>query len=328
MKLWLLLPSKWAHDIMPWALSFLSPFCSDKTPEYKKFVWRGLTFLNPLSIAGGVDKTAKNLLHWQRLGVGFLEVGTITPLPQGPNPGQILDRDVKTRSLWNKMGFPNAGSQAVLERIQRQKSKLRVPLFVNVGKNRTTSNDNAAQDYIACMETLKPVADAFVINISSPNTQGLRQLLKPEHFRGFLSPILNYKNTKSISQPFLLKLSPDMLESELRDVLNISLELQIDGWILTNTTVEREHTPFFPMEGGVSGAPLAQRSKALLQLCADHLRNKKTDQLIISVGGVSSAREVEERLNMGANLVQAYSALVFEGPLFFKNCLNQLHQNP
>lgn len=327
MKPWFLLPSQIAHDLLPWALTLLSLFCKNKTPEYKKFAWRGLTFLNPMGIAGGVDKTARNLYHWQKLGVGFLEVGTLTPLPQGPNSGKIVDRNIATESLWNKMGFPNAGADSALEQIVKLKPYLHVPLFVNIGKNRTTNNELAFQDYIQCINKLKGVADVFVINISSPNTQGLRQLLTADYFKKFLTPILEHKAHAALPQPFLLKLSPDMTEAELRNVLDISLELKIDGWILTNTTTDREQTPFFSAEGGMSGKPLAKKSKALLKICSQHLQGQRTDQLIISAGGISSPAEVQERLDLGANLVQVYSALAFQGPLFFRNCLEKLQSN-
>ncbi len=324
MKPWLLLPPKWAHALLPWALSVLCFFLKNKNLEFKKFTWRGLTFKNPIGIAGGVDKTAFNLLHWQKLGVGFLEIGTVTPLPQGPNPGRIVARDIATQSVWNKMGFPNPGAISVLNTLIKKQKHLNVPLFVNVGKNRSTSNEQAAFDYISCLQTFKSIADVFVINISSPNTQGLRQLLQPVYFRDFLNPILNFKKTENLQQPLLLKLSPDMTDSELSNVLDISLELNIDGWIVTNTTTDRQSTPFFSTEGGVSGAPLAERSKYILKYCAEHLKNKKQDRLLISAGGITTANDVHERLKLGADLVQMYSALIFHGPFHIANCLNDL----
>ncbi len=324
MKPWLLLPPQLAHDLGPWGLPVISTLCKVKNPQWRELKWRELSFRNPVGLAGGVDKTGQSLLAWQKLGVGFLEVGTVTPLPQKANPGKILARDVPNQALWNKMGFPNSGSVALEKKIKSLKPKLQVPLFVNIGKNRATSNESAAQDYVSCLQRLWTYADAFVVNISSPNTKDLRALLQPENLRRFLEPIIQARNELGKTKPLLLKLSPDMEAASLESALQTSLDLDIDGWILTNTTVSRPPSVQFPLEGGLSGAPLKEMSRNCLKNALTFLKNKKGDRLLISTGGVDSALEVKHRLDEGADLVQIYSALIFEGPLLFRNILNTL----
>lgn len=324
-KPWLWLPSQLAHDLAPKVLPLAACFSAKPRP-YRPIKWRGLTFSNPIGIAGGVDKSGATLLSWQKLGAGFLELGTVTPIAQEKNPGKVMDRDCKQEILWNKMGFPNAGSLYTLTYLQSIKPQIHVPLFINIGKNRTTKNEDAAQDYIRCLDQLHSVADAFVINISSPNTQGLRELLKPAALLHFLKPITNHRSLYCAKTPLLLKLSPDMSQEEIQTCIQVSAELDIDGWIITNTTLDRTHAPQFPPEGGVSGRVLAERSLEVLAQVMSVLGNAKKDRLVISVGGVSSASDVKERLDKGADLVQVYSALVFQGPYFFKKTLKKLHQ--
>lgn len=324
MKPWLLLPPQLAHDLGPWALPFISTLWKVKNPQWRELKWRGLSFRNPLGLAGGADKTGQSLLSWQNLGVGFLEVGTVTPLPQKANPGKILDRNISAHAVWNKMGFPNSGSLALEKKLQRLKRELQVPLFVNIGKNRTTVNDAAAQDYVLCLQRLWSHADAFVVNISSPNTKDLRELLQPENLRRFLEPIIHARNELGKTKPLLLKLSPDMESASLQSALQTSLDLNIDGWILTNTTISRPSNLQFSAEGGLSGAPLKELSRNCLKNALTFLKDKKGDRLLISTGGVDSALEVKHRLDEGADLVQIYSALIFEGPLLFRNILNTL----
>jgi dihydroorotate dehydrogenase len=324
MKPWLLLPPKWAHDLGPWVLPIIAKFCAKQIVSYRPFHWRGLRFENPIGLAGGADKSGASLLAWQKLGVGFLEVGTITPHAQKANPGQILDRDKKHKAVWNKMGFPNAGMLDLKTQLQKISKQRKVPLFINIGKNRTTPNEKAAQDYIACLHNLYEEADGFVINISSPNTQDLRDLLKKENLENFLKPLLSFKLKQSQQKPFLLKLSPDMEPDSLISALETSLALNIDGWILTNTTLSRPANLSFPSEGGVSGAPLCELAFQNLLRAAEYLKNKKGDRLLISTGGIFTANEAQRRLDAGADLVQIYSALIFEGPLLFQKISAQL----
>lgn len=324
MKPWLLLPPQLAHDLGPWALPLIAALSKKQNYVVRPKQWRHLHFRNPLGLAGGADKNGQSLLSWQKLGVGFLEVGTVTPLPQKANPGQILDRDILQKAVWNKMGFPNDGSEALRKKLTQIKSKIDVPLFVNIGKNRQTSNEQAANDYIHCLQHLADFADAFIVNISSPNTKDLRELLKSENLKSFLKPIIQCKNQLTQKKPLLLKLSPDMEKNSLIEALQVSLDLDLDGWILTNTTLSRPSGVDFPSEGGLSGEPLKSLSFENLIRATEFLQNKKGDRLLISTGGISSAEDVLRRLNAGADLVQIYSALIFHGPRLFQNILSSL----
>ena len=312
LKPWLWISPAIAHKLSPSLIKSLG-LLGGRPPEWNTFKWRGLHFPNRLGIAGGVDKDAVNTRDWWRLGAGFVEVGTITPHPQRGNTPPVLDRDVEHEALWNRMGFPSKGVAAVKKRLKKLPRPFAAPVFANIGKNATTSLDQAAQDYLYLLEQLRGLVDGFVVNISSPNTKGLRDLLKPERLTDFLAPVLAQK-----SAPILLKVSPDMEDEELDRVLTISHDLGIDGWILTNTSQGIRENLHFPKEGGVSGRPLGPRSKQLLQRSLELLGARRKDKLIVSVGGVMTAEDVTERLALGADLVQVYAALVFQGPFFLR----------
>ena len=325
-KPWLWLPSDWAHYLGPYALPILSFSKSRTCPEWDAFTWRNLTFRNRLGIAGGVDKTGKSVESWWRLGPGFVEIGTITPVGQIGNPGKIMDRDLRHLALWNRMGFPNPGMQQLKKVLSAKTRPYPTPLFVNIGKNRTTANENAVEDYLRCLQELNDLADVFVINISSPNTEGLRALQQGESFKRLIGRIADFKAQKK-TKPIVIKLSPDITDEQLGETLAIGLDHDVDGWILTNTTQGRTAGMTFPKEGGVSGAPLSGQAKTLLKKTVEFLGTKKKDQLLISVGGVLNATDVKERLALGADLVQVFSALVFSGPYFFLHTLEQLKKN-
>lgn len=292
--------------------------------SWKSFTWttqnKKIFFPNPLGIAGGVDKDATSTLDWQNLNCGFVEIGTVTPLPQDSNPGKIMDRDLDTKSLWNKMGFPSIGANAVYKNILilKQSGQLQIPLFINIGKNRTTSNEKAHLDYNSLLTHFQNVADAFVINISSPNTKGLRDIIKPENLGPFLSLITQHHQSLDSKPPLLIKLSPDIEASDFDQAIKLCLKYSIDGFILTNTTLSREKTPFYPSEGGVSGLPLQKLSLNALERTFKLCSQEKFKKIIISTGGVMTAANVFERIEAGADLVQVYSTLIFEGPLFFR----------
>lgn len=322
-KPWLILPAKLAHDYAPVGLKLFSVFCSGKKhTTYSPFEWKGIKFNNPMGTAGGVDKNAEMISSFKNLGAGFLEIGTVTPKPQAPNPGIILKRDIKNKALWNKMGFPSNGLEFVKSQLTK-KYKKDIPLFVNIGKNRSTDNNEAHLDYIKCMRELYPWASAFVINISSPNTKGLRELLAPENLESFLKPIVS--ENQNFKLPLILKLSPDISDIQLTEVIDTSCKIGIDGFILTNTTQAEREKLSFPVEGGVSGAPLANKSFHLLKVAKKHIQANQLSALLISTGGIMSAEDVKTRLTAGADLIQVYSALIFEGPLFFKKTLKKLN---
>ncbi len=316
-KPWLWLPSALAHDLSPYFLGLYSKFKKYESPSWHSFTWRGLEFKNPLGIAGGVDKNGDQVRGWWSLGAGFVEVGTVTPAPQKGNSGRVMSRSLSHQALWNRMGFPSRGADYVREQMESLLEPHFTPIFVNIGKNAQTPLDRAHEDYIFNLRRLGPYADAFVINLSSPNTEGLRKLLEPQALRGFLQTVIQV-NTEEFARPLLLKLSPDMDEEQMAQVLELSLELGLDGWILTNTSTALRQGLSFPREGGVSGGPLAPLARERLIFATKILGPRRNGRLLISCGGVLSAEDVFDRLELGAQLVQVYSALVFQGPSFFR----------
>ncbi len=324
-KPWLYLPPSISHKIGPLilrALSKLKSFPKTKTKKLKKL---GLHFNSPFGTAGGLDKEAKDLFTWTKWGAGFLELGTFTPKPQGPNPGKIIDRDIKNKALWNCMGFPNAGFKAVLPKIKNYKEKMgnNTPIFINIGKNRTTPFKKAQDDYIDGINFFSEVADCFVINISSPNTTDLCLLHQKENFKAFIYPIIKTSKVQQKNIPLLLKLSPDLNDDDFTIFLNDCKELDLGGFILTNTTVDRPKGINFPEKGGLSGAPLYSKSLQKLKL-ARHILGNNSPQILISVGGICSPKEAVNRLKSGADLVQFYSGLIFYGPSLFKDSIKML----
>jgi dihydroorotate dehydrogenase len=323
MKPWFLLPPEWAHELGPFGLKLFALFQTAPTPVWSPLTWKHLNFKNPLGLAGGVDKNADSLTEWWKMGVGFAEIGTVTPRPQKGNPGKVMDRDTERRALWNKMGFPSEGADEVFYNLRGYEEKA-TPVFVNIGKNRETPNEDAVNDYLYLIDRLRPQADAFVVNISSPNTQGLRDLQNKESLFKLLEPIVvsaRYGEAK----PVLLKLSPDLGDENLEDALNVAVQLGVDGFVLTNTTLARPSGISFPTEGGLSGEPLKSLSKEILRKSLQILGNRRQGKLIVSAGGVMTPEDVFERLQMGADLVEIYSALIFEGPGFFRDVAGRYH---
>lgn len=316
-KPWLWLPPQLAHDISPYGAKILGAFSwSKKPPEWKPLEWRGLHFPNRLGIAGGVDKDAIGTPGWWALGSGFCEVGTVTPAPQKANPGPRVMRDVNQKALWNRLGFPSQGANKVRARIKQWKKPYPAPLFINIGKNRATSLEEAHLDYQMLIEAFTGFADVFVINVSSPNTEGLRQLLDEKNLKNLLSAL--EPTLKKSKTPYLLKLSPDLSDGDLEKAIRVSSEANAAGWIITNTTLSRPKNIQFPQTGGLSGAPLREKSTDCLKKVLKILGPKKKDRLVISAGGVLTPEDVMARLDIGADLVQTYSALVYEGPYFFR----------
>lgn len=326
-KPWLWLPPQLAHDLSPLAVELYSLFQKNEPPEWGAFSWRNIHFKNRLGLAGGVDKNAEHIAAWQKLGCGFVEVGTITPLAQNPNPGKIFDRSIKDKALWNKMGFPSAGADEVFYNLRALPPKSTVPLLINIGKNRSTTNENAYQDYNTLISKFHEIADAFVVNISSPNTKGLRDLASQESLEGFLKPLMNEKNILGCNKPILLKLSPDLQTDDLKRILDVSIQNHIDGFVLTNTTLSRNTYKKFSNEGGVSGKPLAELALMSLKTAIEHLGAEKSKKLVISVGGVMTAEDVFERIALGADLVEVYTALIFSGLNFFRKVEKAAHDS-
>lgn len=303
------MPAELAHELAPIGLSFYADIFGKEISQWQPMTWNGIHFPNRLGIAGGLDKNASLLSVWPRLGAGF--VGrTVTPRQQKANPGKIMDRNWTEKSLWNKMGFPSDGAHDVANIISCATKEL--PIIVNIGKNRDTPNEQAVQDYLECVKILEAAADIFVVNVSSPNTKGLRALQNKESMRSLISALV-----RQTAKPILAKLSPDMTDEQLKDVVEGCVEAGCLGFVLTNTTLSRSSDMTYPAEGGVSGLPLAKLAKATLQKVILLLGSKRKDLLLISAGGVMSSADVFERLSLGADLVQTYSALIFNGPGFF-----------
>lgn len=325
-KPWLWLPAGLAHSLSPWALHLYGQLQEPQTLTWSPFTWRGLEFNNRLGLAGGADKDATGVEAWWTFGPGFVEIGTITPQPQPGNSGKRIGRDVKNGAIWNRLGFPSKGVEYVAARLKKLYQPRFTPIFANVGKNATTPLERAQDDYLICMRKLRGMVDAFIINVSSPNTAGLRDLLKPVNLEPFLSSIVQENQQYKQGQwttPVLLKVSPDMSEDDLAVMLDTSLKCGIDGWILTNSSVELRDGLKFPKEGGVSGQPLSATAKRFLAQTVAHLGDRKGDRMLISVGGVMCSEDVFERLSMGADLVQVYSALILHGPHFFRDVADQ-----
>lgn len=316
MKPWLWIPAHWAHELSPYGLKISSLFQPLDIPEWKSFTWRGLHFNNPLGLAGGVDKNGLSVMDWWKHGAGFIEVGTVTPLPQKANPGKIIARDATKQAVWNRMGFPSQGGYEVLSNLKLLEER-RTPLLINIGKNRQTPLNQSTEDYLSLMSLLHEYADIFVINISSPNTKDLRLLLTPQNFTNFLSPVVQYAKNLN-NKPVLVKLSPDEDNLALQEMIQTAASVGIDGFVLTNTTTHRPQNISFPVEGGMSGLPLKNRSMECLQILVQTLGPQKKDFLIISAGGVSDSKDVFDRLDAGADLVEVYSTLIFNGPCFFR----------
>lgn len=313
---WLWLSPGLAHKVSPKILRGLNWLGRVTPPVWNSFRWRGLEFPNRLGIAGGVDKDCENMAAWWALGAGFIEVGTITPQPQPGNTEPVVDRNIEHSALWNRLGFPSRGVSHAQARLRQLKRPFAAPIFANIGKNATTPLELAHTDYLQLFTQLNGLVDGFVINISSPNTRGLRDLLKPERLQEFLGNIMTA--LPKTRPPVLLKLSPDLTDDELERALQISHDLGIDGWVLTNTSQGLRDGLDFPKEGGVSGKPLASLSRQFLAKTVQILGPRRAGKLLVSVGGVMSASDVNERLHLGADLVQVYSALIFEGPFFLR----------
>lgn len=325
---WKWVPADIAHHLAPTGVRF----CADifgQDPNHSDIFkwsplnWMGLNFPNRVGLAGGVDKNADCLQAWPKLGFGFVEIGTITARPQRPNPGKILARDWDKKTLWNKMGFPNDGAKELRARLDACE-KIPVPLFINIGKNRETSLTAAYEDYVFAAKELENYADAFVVNISSPNTQNLRELQSKKYLTQLIEKLKFYISSK----PILLKISPDLHDSDLHHILDVASTAGINGFILTNTTTKRpENNSQWPVDGGLSGKALAQISSHALTETVNHFKNSSSKPLIISVGGILSDNDITSRLESGADLVQVYSALVFSGPLFALNFAKKISKS-
>lgn len=279
----------------------------------------GLKFPNPVGLAAGLDKDAKMIDELGRLGFGFIEIGTVTPKPQPGNDKPRLFRLPKDQALINRMGFNNEGALAAAARLRKRKSTIIVG--GNIGKNKNTLNALATEDCASCFEILYPVVDYFVINVSSPNTPGLRELQEKEPLRQLLLHIIKLSRAETQYKPVLLKIAPDLTVEQLDDIVTILKETKTDGVIATNTTIARTGLVTKPETiegigaGGLSGAPLTARSTEVIR----YLRQKLgKDFPIIGVGGIMTVQDALDKLNAGADLIQLYTGFIYEGPALIK----------
>jgi dihydroorotate dehydrogenase len=286
---------------------------SVRDPKLERTLF-GITFPNPVGLAAGFDKDALLIDELASFGFGFIEIGTLTPKPQPGNDKPRLFRLPKDQALINRMGFNNRGVDAAVSRLSKRKSN--VIVGGNIGKNKVTPNEKADEDYAYCFEALYPYVDYFVVNVSSPNTPGLRELQEKEPLKKLLNEVKALNGKKEKAKPVLLKIAPDLNEAQLNDVVEILLETKTDGVIATNTTISREGLSTDKEQvssignGGLSGKPLTKRSTEVISF----LRNKLGKNYpIIGVGGIMCPEDALEKLKAGADLVQIYTGFIYEG---------------
>ena len=275
----------------------------------------GLKFKNPVGLAAGFDKNAEYIENMANFGFGFIEIGTVTPKPQPGNDKPRMFRLIPDAALINRMGFNNQGADVAAGRLKHLKNKNGVIIGGNIGKNKVTPNDEAVNDYIYCFHALYEYVDYFVVNVSSPNTPGLRDLQEKEPLMRILNTLQGLNNEKPKAKPILLKIAPDLTDSQLDDIVEIVTETKIAGVIATNTTISREGLQSDPSlvkeTGGVSGKPLTKRSTEVIKYLATK-SNKAFP--IIGVGGIHSAKDAIEKIEAGASLIQVYTGFIYEGP--------------
>ncbi|NQZ76674.1 MAG: quinone-dependent dihydroorotate dehydrogenase [Ekhidna sp.] len=284
----------------------------------------GLKFKNPMGLAAGFDKNAELIDDFSNIGFGFIEIGTITPKGQPGNPKPRLFRLPEDQALINRMGFNNDGVDEAVKRLKARKSD--IIIGGNIGKNKVTPNEEALTDYLICFEKLFEYVDYFVVNVSSPNTPGLRELQEKEPLMKLLKALQDENKKKDKPKPILLKIAPDLTESQLDDIISITEDLSLDGLIVSNTTIERSglRTKKNKIEeigaGGLSGKPVFMKSNEVLK----YIKSQLPNVAIIAVGGVHSAHDAKAKIEAGASLVQVYTGLVYEGPGLIKKINREL----
>ena len=303
---------------IPGLKSIVKSSYSSNNPKLEKELF-GLKFKNPVGLAAGFDKDAKLFNELSAFGFGFIEIGTLTPLPQDGNPKKRMFRLLKDSGLINRMGFNNGGVKEAVERLKRNNSG--IIIGGNIGKNKVTPNENAVDDYVICFNELHAHVDYFVVNVSSPNTPNLRALQDKKPLTEILNRLMDLNKEKSAQKPILLKIAPDLTDSQLDDIIDIVADTKIDGIISSNTTIARDNLETDNNRlkeignGGLSGKPLTKRSTEVIRYLAQK-SNKAFP--IIGVGGIHSAEDALEKLEAGADLVQIYTGFIYEGPSLIK----------
>ncbi|WP_298707319.1 quinone-dependent dihydroorotate dehydrogenase [Chitinophaga sp.] len=315
-------------NALPFGKNVLDGICRPKNSGLERKIW-GLTFANPVGLAAGFDKDARYIDELAHLGFGFVEIGTVTPLPQPGNDQPRLFRLPQDEALINRMGFNNEGVRAAAKRLQQRKSNIIVG--GNIGKNKLTPNEEAVSDYEKCFHALFDVVDYFVVNVSSPNTPGLRALQEKEPLKQLLHHLQMLNNQKSKPKPILLKIAPDLTSEQLDDIIEIVRETELAGLVATNTTISREglQTPQSELDqigmGGLSGRPVRERATEVIR----YISQKSGGSIpIIAVGGIFTAADAQEKLDAGASLVQVYTGFIYEGPTIVKKICQGLSIQP
>jgi len=289
----------------------------------------GLDFPNPVGLAAGLDKNGEHIDALFGLGFGFVEIGTVTPRPQAGSPKPRLFRLPQHAAIINRMGFNNAGVDALVRNVERS-SQRTGPLGINIGKNKDTPNEDALSDYLVCLEKVYPLADYVTVNISSPNTAGLRELQEEQALRRLVGGLRDAQERLASQHgrrvPMLVKVAPDLSDRDIEAAARVLSELEVDGVIATNTTIGREgveHDRRAAETGGLSGAPLLGQSTLVLR----RLRARLPERIpLIGVGGIQSGADAVAKMSAGATLVQCYSGLIFRGPALIGECVDAIRR--
>jgi dihydroorotate dehydrogenase len=329
---------EWVHHFsMNWlkricSIGFLRNMMKNRfTPKDNPVNFLGLTFKNPVGLGAGFDKNALYLRELEVLGFGHVEIGTVTPRPQPGNDKPRLFRLKKDKALINRMGFNNDGVDAVVERLKNfkpQTSNLKLIIGGNIGKQKTTPNEDAYLDYDICFRKLYDYVDYFVVNVSSPNTPGLRELQEKESLRKILTNLQEIREGYAVKKPLLLKIAPDLTTDQLDDVIDLAMQINLDGLVVANTTLDRtmlsDAGKIISGEagaGGLSGIPVRQKSTEMIV----YIQGKTQGKIpIIGVGGVFTAADAREKMDAGAGLVQVWTGFVYKGPAIAANIVNDL----
>ena len=331
-----MLPPETAHNVSMYGLQRAAsiPFLKKQLAAQFQYSDRnlaknyfGLHFPNPVGLGAGFDKNAAYLNELEMLGFGFVEIGTVTPKPQAGNAQPRLFRIPDQKALINRMGFNNEGLEIISKRLKDRKAKNNSPLIIggNIGKNKVTENRDAWMDYCTNFKGLEEVVDYFVVNVSSPNTPGLRELQEKESLRKIF---LELQNLNKNRKPILLKIAPDLERSALDDIIALTHEVNIDGLVATNTTIDRGLLNTLNQEkakkigaGGLSGQPLLEKSNEVLNYLHKGLSGRVP---IIASGGIFTGADAESKINAGASLVQIWTGFIYEGPMIVKNICKHL----
>jgi dihydroorotate dehydrogenase len=321
-------PEKVHHKVMTWLTKaynlglgkkYLESNYCIKHPSLHREVF-GLKFKNPVGLAAGFDKDAKFVDELACLGFGFIEIGTVTPRPQEGNDKPRLFRFPNDNAIINRMGFNNEGVDAAVIRLKQRKTD--IIIGGNIGKNKSTPNEDAVKDYEICFKKLFDVVDYFVVNVSSPNTPNLRELQEKKPLHDLLLHLQNLNLSYPSPKPLLLKIAPDLTDTQLDDVIDIVKSVKLSGIVATNTTIERDGLSGDKQmveqtgPGGVSGRPLKQRSTEIIKYITQKTEGKLP---IIAVGGIFTAEDAQEKIEAGAKLVQVYTGFIYQGPAIAKN---------